>query len=554
MVGNLSKIEFQSIRKSFVHFFSPRREALDQYRAQWGKRAEDRYRHFASIRVLFDLTCDPNDRSFVDDQVWGDLDLDHVFAELDTCISPIGKQVLYRTLRSYRADVSTLSANYDVVEVLRDDEELRELVQMEIHPLKHYATGNVTNLLFDDLPEKPKRYQLIYLLALASLASLVAITYSQIFIATSFLLVIANFVISQRLTGALHHYSAGYATLNSLLSAALRIARIRTQSPLLQIHYLRQHAVKIRKLRGDFSLMAIKRQGGAGVIELLFYWLNLICLVDIVIFLLSIDRLKAGHEELVEIFDKVASLDAAISISNYLETLDYYANPSFGQAGEVRLVDVVHPLIENAVPNNLELGNKSALITGSNMAGKTTMIKTVGINFILAQTIWIVLARSATIPQLRVLTSIKREESILAGKSNYFVEIELLLEHLKKIEVNDDYLILLDEIYRGTNTVERISASVAVLRKMANPNLVLVTTHDVELQELLADDYEMYHFRENADTTNLFSYKIRRGPCTTRNAIELLKMIGYPNDVTEEADKLARSYAAHSAGDSSEKS
>ena len=300
--------------------------------------------------------------------------------------------------------------------------------------------------------------------------------------------------------------------------------------------------------------MAINRQGNTGIVQLLFYWLNLICLADIVIFLLSIDRLKARHTELVEIFDKIAFMDAAISIANYLETLDYHTNPSFGPEGEIKIVDFVHPLIENAVPNNLELKNKSALITGSNMAGKTTMIKTIGINFILAQTIWIVLARSATIPQLRVLTSIKREESIILGKSHYFVEIELLLEYLKKIEESDNYLFILDEIYRGTNTVERISASVAVLNSMANPNIVLVTTHDIELQELLANHYEMYHFRENADTKNLFSYKIRRGPCTTRNAIELLKMIGYPDDVTREAERLAGTISTQNEGiNSSEK-
>ncbi len=134
------------------------------------------------------------------------------------------------------------------------------------------------------------------------------------------------------------------------------------------------------------------------------------------------------------------------------------------------------------------------------------------------------------------------------GKSHYFVEIELLLDHLKKIEENDNYLFILDEIYRGTNTIERISASVAVLNKLANPSLVLVTTHDVELQELLADDYEMYHFRENADAKNLFSYKIRRGPCTTRNAIELLKMIGYPDDVTREAERLAGTISTQNEG------
>ena len=87
--------------------------------------------------------------------------------------------------------------------------------------------------------------------------------------------------------------------------------------------------------------------------------------------------------------------------------------------------------------------------------------------------------------------------------------------------------------------VERISASVAVLEALARFNIVLVTTHDIELQDLLAN-YQMFHFRENADAKNLFSYKIQHGPCTTRNAIELLKIVGYPKDITDRAEQVTK--------------
>jgi DNA mismatch repair ATPase MutS len=173
------------------------------------------------------------------------------------------------------------------------------------------------------------------------------------------------------------------------------------------------------------------------------------------------------------------------------------------------------------------------------MAGKATMIKTIGLNIIFAQTLWIVLAKSAVMPKLRVSTSIKREDSLKTGKSYYFVEIERLLKHVREATTSDGNIYLLDEIYRGTNTVERISASVAVLESLARSNIVLVTIHDIELQDLLAN-YQMFHFRENADARNLFSYKIRHGPCTTRNAIELLKIVGYPKDIIDRAEQVTR--------------
>ena len=112
---------------------------------------------------------------------------------------------------------------------------------------------------------------------------------------------------------------------------------------------------------------------------------------------------------------------------------------------------------------------------------------------------------SIRIPHLQVCTAIKREDSLSAGESYYFFEIKALLAFINTANQNNaKYLFLIDEIYRGTNTIERIAASAAVLSDLSPHNIVLVTTHDVELHELLQTQFQTFHFNENADPTRLF--------------------------------------------------
>ena len=101
-------------------------------------------------------------------------------------------------------------------------------------------------------------------------------------------------------------------------------------------------------------------------------------------------------------------------------------------------------------------------------------------------------------------------------------------------------LLLIDEIYRGTNTIERIAGSAAVLQELAANNLVFVTTHDTELANYLSEHFELWHFEETGNTEQPFDYKLRAGVCTSRNAITLMENMDYPEPITERARAIAR--------------
>ena len=100
-------------------------------------------------------------------------------------------------------------------------------------------------------------------------------------------------------------------------------------------------------------------------------------------------------------------------------------------------------------------------------------------------------------------------------------------------------MFVIDELFSGTNTVERIAAARAVLQSISSKAHVLVTTHDVELQALLGERFELYHFREDPDVEGFFDYRLRPGRATERNAIRLLARMGFPDDVVNDALALS---------------
>jgi DNA mismatch repair ATPase MutS len=269
-------------------------------------------------------------------------------------------------------------------------------------------------------------------------------------------------------------------------------------------------------------------------------YLNMFMLFDVIAYYRSVNALLKNRDELRAVFEAVGLLDAAISAASYLEENPNHCNPTFVDSNEIGFKNLRHPLIENAVPNTLENLTSSVLITGSNMSGKTTFIKTVGVNVILSQTLYFCLSDEFKIPRMLVKSAIRRDGNLEEGKSYFFAEIERIKNFMKLSENDDKYLFLIDEIFRGTNTIERLAASTAVLKYLNEKNKVFVTTHDVELQELLGKDFAMYHFSEQVEGDNFFfNYKIKSGPCSSGNAIKLLEIMNYPKSVVDEANILA---------------
>jgi DNA mismatch repair ATPase MutS len=239
-------------------------------------------------------------------------------------------------------------------------------------------------------------------------------------------------------------------------------------------------------------------------------------------------------------------LEASISLANFAYINPDYTFPEFIHSADYSLCpileakDLGHPLIlpKQKICNRFSINNLGEvyIITGSNMAGKSTFVKTIGINLALAYAGGPVNASIFNTYLFRLHTCIKISDSIADGFSYFYAEVKCLKSLLDRINSDHPYpvLYLIDEIFRGTNNRERLIGSQTYIQKIAGKRSIgLIATHDLELANLEKknDFITNYHFRDEVrDGKLVFDYKIRLGPSPTTNALKIMEMEGLPVD------------------------
>ncbi|QDV70378.1 Endonuclease MutS2 [Rosistilla carotiformis] len=260
------------------------------------------------------------------------------------------------------------------------------------------------------------------------------------------------------------------------------------------------------------------------------------------------ERWKARYgSDVPEWFDALGQLEAILSLAALADEYPQWASPTWNQAGpqgKVAARALGHPLLKDSarVVNDAGLGPAGTLllVTGSNMSGKSTLLRSLGLNIKLAGAGSVVCATEFELPSCEVATSIRVDDSLREGVSFYMAELKRLREvvdHAERMHASKDRMLvyLLDEILQGTNSRERQIAVSTVLDHLVHMQAIgAISTHDLEL----ADDPAMQsvativHFREHIETdqagqeTMTFDYKMRSGVTPTTNAIRLLEMVG----------------------------
>ena len=253
--------------------------------------------------------------------------------------------------------------------------------------------------------------------------------------------------------------------------------------------------------------------------------------------------LKEKKKYIMNIFYTVGELEAILAISGYQKNLkNSYVKPSFTKEVSLNITEGVHPLLDSPVANSISIKDKGIVLTGTNMSGKSTFLRMLGINILLSQTFYFALAKEYKASFFNIVSSISPNDDLSKGKSYYMAEAEGILRIVNALKKELPVFCPIDEIFRGTNPIERIAMSAEILTYINNGRTVpIVATHDRELVDILKDSYEFYYFSEDVDNENglNFDYKLKSGVSQTRNAIRLLDYIGYPKEVTEGAYKRA---------------
>lgn len=512
---------------------------LTRIRELWGKPLP-KTRDFNEIsRYLLGAGVGPG-KIPIDEKTCEDLNLHAFFAEADRTLTCPGESLLYSMLRSPCSGDSggELDRRRQIITRLEGDDSLREKLQELLVRVGETRDNALTHLLWDQLPAKPPWAPLFDLAALAALAALLLpfILASGYFLAVPFLFAL-NAVIHYRLRARHTYLTTAIAQLAALLRAARALAAARLPGLEPEQAELREPLKRAGKILRKTRLLLADSSSGSDL-SFLYEYLKVYFLVDIRCFYKTLVEIGQQVDGLQTVYRLLGSLDALQAVASYRQNLDY-TEPKLAPRGKgLQAVNIRHPLLKNPVPNSIKIGEKGILITGSNMAGKSTFLRTLGLNAILAQSIFTCLAETYSASYLHPVTSINKRDDIGENKSLYYAEAERLREVITPAYRLAPGLCLIDELLAGTNYGERMAASLAILKYLQQKNaLTVVATHDLDLANRLQGTYLCYHFSDSIGEDNLqFDYTLKPGIATTRNAIKLLEHLGYPREIILEAN------------------
>lgn len=253
--------------------------------------------------------------------------------------------------------------------------------------------------------------------------------------------------------------------------------------------------------------------------------------------MIALNQWRQRNKELVpKWFGAVAEMEVLNSLATVHFNHPDWDFPSFpSQHFTLRGKEIGHPLISETarVDNSFKVDGtaKVGIITGSNMAGKSTFLRSLGVNIVLAQIGSPVCAKTFELSPVRLMSSMRIADNLAENTSTFYAELKKLKTIIEAVNSHEKVFILLDEILRGTNSLDRHTGSVALIKQMIKQKAVaVIATHDVELAKLQQEypaSIDNYHFDVQVEGEELyFDYKLKQGVCTSLNASILMKKIG----------------------------
>lgn len=495
------------------------------------------------IKDFFDHKDHRDAYGVLSEQTASDLGIDELFAFLDHTSSKVGQQYLYDSIRTVPGPAGEMRKHEPLIRELSRQEPLRNRLAKLLAPLDSYEGYSIVSLLYHEPQAISSLRKYIFLLLSllpACTLGLFLVSKSGVFLLLLLVTFLVNLVIHYR---SKHHgieYLASVPQLVKLMGIASKIQKIplftelgqAVPATLANLKQLKRSSLFIRienKLDSDLAVF----------IWAMLEFQHIFFLTEPRAFVRFSAQLKNKKKEIGILYNFVGLTDCLLSVARLRHTLPFCCIPqTAGPSCKLEAVDLYHPLIDDCIPNTFRSGDRSFLLTGSNMSGKTTFIRTVGINVLVAQTLNTAFARDFRLDgPMAVRSALMLADSLSEGKSLYLKEVDTIREMLEESRKGNCNLFLLDEIFKGTNTTERIASAKAVLSYLDTPdNLIFVSTHDTELASLLAGAYDLYHFCETVrEETLTFDYKLKKGKLLHRNAVRILELKNYPPSIIRDA-------------------
>ena len=484
----------------------------------------------------------------IDDITWNDLDMDRLFRAMDSTMSGCGEEYLYYLLRTPAGKPEDLAFTEEQLSFADRDEEARLDLQMTLYRLGHTGKYSIYDYIesLDNVKIVPVWRQWMSLL-------LPFAAFGSMFLSTRFGVLALIAVLAYNII-TYFRQKAGIDPYIVTMRYLLRILMVADDLGRQEIPAFREEMGEMREIIKDFggfrrgaSLLFYNSDTGSNnIIDLLLDYIRFTLHLDLLKFTYMLRDVRGRQAQVDRLITILGRLDAAVSIASWRRSLPYYCRPVFeaGAAGS-EAEKIYHPLLAEPVANSLRT-DRPVLLTGSNASGKSTFLKAMALGALLGQTLRTVPAAAYRADMYQIYSSMALRDDLQGGESYFIVEIRSLKRILDASGAGGGRPVLcfIDEVLRGTNTVERIAASAEILGCFADRGVTcFAATHDIELTGLLQDRFENYHFQEDIeDGRVVFHYRLLPGPSDTRNAIRLLETLGYDAALTESAEARAQRF------------
>ncbi len=512
--------------------------------AIFGKLQEDPS-EVRDIKIYFDLFKD--EKAFIDDLQSNDLNIEDLFYFANRCITPVGEMLLYHKLR-HISKSNTAADNEKIIARIEDDGNFRGKIEGALSGLADRRNNFMSGLLNMSvkLGKWHKYFKFLPLLYIVVVAAL--------WLFASPLAVLISCVAILAFNTCIHYWNKSYVEtcirplvqLNKIRTAAVRLSKIDGYNSLANIDESVGELGNLSRKVSLFSLNRVVESEFMAVFQAVIEIAKSMLLIEPIMtnsILAKIGNINSHSKRLTDYLGEWDVLYSVSSLRVWMKQNNcHWTVPSFDRPGVgVRANEIYHPLIPDCVPNTIVM-DKSVIITGSNMSGKSSFIKTIGVNIVAAYAINTCFAEQIVLPDCNLHSVLAVSDDINNSTSYYYSEarrIKSIIDKCKDSPSDRTNIVLIDEIFKGTNTTERISIANAVIKYLAGQSntLAVVSSHDMELARSFVGILDTYHFSEEMSQDELrFNYKLIPGIEYTRNAISILRSCGYPEEIIAAAE------------------
>lgn len=493
---------------------------------------------FSYVDGLLEYRKNISDNEFyIDKTTFFDLNLQELYSRINSTVSSPGEEYLYYRFNSLNQNPDFALREKELIDSYLTDDKKREETQIILDNLSKIK-GNDSFELISNLKQAKSESNIKHLI----LDLLFVLSFCLIFVYPGLgfvsLLVMLCVNISTYFSGkrVMENGLYGFAYALKLIKAQKRLFDSKTDE-------VNDYEDLFDLAKGSF-LVSLKSGTTSNPLSIIFDYIKLIFHIDLICYNKKLAGLSEKCDKLIELYVHLGRIDCAISMASFVKAYGNSCDPTFCSFSEgIDIKEMIHPLNRKPVPNDISV-KRGIILTGSNASGKSTFLKSCGINVIFAQNFGFALAKEYRAPIVRLYSSMALNDNIVSEESYYVVESKSLKRICDAISEYNNVFCLIDEVLRGTNTLERISASSEILRFLSIGDCIcFAATHDGELTKLLKDRYDMYYFTEIIkDDVLTFPYKINKGVAGEGNAIKLLEMLGYDKNIIDNASKIAQNY------------